>query len=123
MNFIQELETELFRYKNTENAAKMEAYMKHHFSFLGIKTETRRAVFQDLWKKHQSEIQSNFREISWELFNKKEREFQYCGMEILIKEIIVSPYSPKWFVSTLQKLVLDLGYSFEVTQSELYNLK
>ena len=43
--------------------------------------------------------------------------------EILIKEIIVSPYSPKWFVSTLQKLVLDLGYSFEVTQSELYNLK
>ena len=87
MNFIQELKTELFRHKNTENAAKMEAYMKHHFSFLGIKTETRRAVFQDLWKKHKSEIQSNFREISWELFNKKEREFQYCGMEILITEI------------------------------------
>ena len=87
MNFIQELETELVRHKNNENAVKMEAYMKHHFSFLGIKTETRRVVFQDLWKKHKSEIQSNFREISWELFNKKEREFQYCGMEILIKEI------------------------------------
>ena len=56
MNFIQELETELVHQQNTENAAKMEAYMKHHFSFLGIKTETRRAVFQDLWKKHQSEI-------------------------------------------------------------------
>jgi len=87
MNFIQELETELIRLKNAENAEKMEAYMKHHFSFLGIKTETRRAVFHDLYKKHKSEIQFNFREISWKLFNKKEREFQYCGMEILIKEI------------------------------------
>ena len=87
MNFIQELEKELFVHRNTENATKMEAYMKNNFTFLGIKTENRRAILKHLWKKNHPEIKSDFRSICWSLFNKKEREFHYCGMEILIQEI------------------------------------
>lgn len=42
---------------------------------------------------------------------------------ILIEEIIVSPYAPTWFVVTLQKLVKQIGYDFDVKQSKLYDLK
>lgn len=87
MNFIQELEKELLAHRNAENATKMEAYMKNNFTFLGIKTENRRAILKHIWKKHQTELKSDFRSICWSLFNKKEREFHYCGMEILIQEI------------------------------------
>lgn len=43
--------------------------------------------------------------------------------EILIDEIIISPYAPKWFLTTVQKLVEELGYKFKVSQSNLYDLK
>ncbi len=87
MNFITALELELTANRNPENALKMENYMKNNFPFLGVKTEQRRTILKNLRKIHQSEIQSDFRTISWILFNKKEREFHYCGMEILIQEI------------------------------------
>jgi 3-methyladenine DNA glycosylase AlkD len=87
MNFISELTVELTKLKNAENANAMEAYMKDNFPFLGIKTKERRVILQSLWKKHLPEIKANFRAIGWELITKKEREFHYCGVEILIKEL------------------------------------
>lgn len=44
------------------------------------------------------------------------------NLDTLIKEIVVSPHSPKWFLDVVKNLVRQLGFSFEVTQSELYNL-
>lgn len=87
MKFIQVLEKDIFALQNSENAKKMEAYMRNNFLFLGINAEERRAILKPLRKKYQSEIQNNYRTICWELFQKKEREFHYCGMEILIQEI------------------------------------
>lgn len=87
MDFISELTIELTQLKNTENASAMHAYMKDNFPFLGIKTKERRLILQSLWKKYLPEIKANFRAIAWELMTKKEREFHYCGVEILIKEI------------------------------------
>lgn len=87
MDFISELALELSKLKNNQNAQSMQSYMKDHFSFLGIKTKERRAVLNLLWKKHQNEIKSNFREIATQLIHKKEREYHYCAIEILIKEI------------------------------------
>jgi 3-methyladenine DNA glycosylase AlkD len=86
MDFLSELTIELSKLRNIENAKSMQAYMKDNFPFLGIKTKERRAVLKNLWKKHQHEIKTNFRAIAWELFIKNEREFHYCGVEILIKE-------------------------------------
>jgi 3-methyladenine DNA glycosylase AlkD len=87
MNFITELETEFKAKQHPENAVPMAKYMKDLFPFFGIKTDERRAIFKSICNKHQAEISTNTRTIGWELFQKKERELQYCGIEILIKNL------------------------------------
>lgn len=87
MNFIEELSIELLKLQNTKNASAMQSYMKDNFQFLGIKTKERRLILKSLCKKHRHEIIANFRVLAWELMEKNEREFHYCGIEILIQEI------------------------------------
>jgi 3-methyladenine DNA glycosylase AlkD len=87
MNFITELENTFATISNAENALPMAKYMKDLFPFYGIKTDERRAILKSVCKKHQAEIDSNARTIAWELFLKKERELQYCGIEIIIKNL------------------------------------
>lgn len=87
MNFIEELEQNLRQKSNRETAIPMENYMKNNFSFLGIKTEERRAIFKECCDKHKQEIKSDFRTITWELFNKKEREFHISAIDLICKEI------------------------------------
>ncbi|ESU25157.1 alkD protein [Flavobacterium enshiense DK69] len=65
----------------------MEAYMKNNFPFFGIKTNQRREILKELWKIHKEEVNQKARTTGWELFSKKEREFHYCSIEILIKEL------------------------------------
>lgn len=86
MNFIQNLQQDLHQKSNRELAIPMENYMKNNFSFLGIKTEERRAIFKENYEKSKSEIKANFRTIAWELFNKNEREFHQCAIDLLVKE-------------------------------------
>jgi len=87
MNFVIELEMAFREKASAETAGPMEAYMKNNFSFLGIKTTPRREILKELWKTHKEEIKQNSRVIALELFSKKEREFHYCAIEILIKEL------------------------------------
>jgi 3-methyladenine DNA glycosylase AlkD len=87
MTFITELENTFAANAKAENALPMSKYMKDLFPFFGIKTDERRAIFKSLCKKHQAEIDSNARTIAWELFLKKERELQYCGIEIIMKSL------------------------------------
>ena len=87
MTFINDLETELRKNSNGELAIKMANYMKNKFSFLGIQAINRRTILKTNWHKQKEEVQSNFRSICWELFNKKEREFHQCAIDILAKEI------------------------------------
>lgn len=86
MNFILSLENDLQQNSNRENAIPMQNYMKNKFSFLGIKTEERRAIFKENYEKYKLEIKANFRTIAWELFHKKEREFHQCAIDLLVKE-------------------------------------
>lgn len=85
MKFIPELEKAFKEKQNAENAVAMAKYMKNNFPFLGIKTDDRRALFKEVWKKNQEEVTANARAIASELYSKKEREFHYCAIEILIK--------------------------------------
>lgn len=85
MNFITDLENSFIKVSNAENAKPMEDYMKNNFPFFGIKTKDRRLIFKELIKKHQAEISANSRLIAEKLFEKKERELHYCGIEIHIK--------------------------------------
>ncbi|WP_269243201.1 DNA alkylation repair protein [Flavobacterium limnophilum] len=87
MAFINDLETAFQEKCNAENALAMAKYMRNLFSFFGIKTEDRRRIFKEIWKENQQEVSENPRAIALELFNKKERELQYCAIEILIKEL------------------------------------
>ncbi len=97
MNFITDLETDLRKNAHRETALPMERYMKNNFSFRGIKTTERRAILKTHWNNHKSEIKSNLREICWELFQKKEREFHYCAIDVLLKEI-----NKKYIVNDIQ---------------------
>ena len=87
MDFISQLETAFNQNKNEENAFQMKKYMKDLFSFYGIKTTERRAIFHDLLKSYKQEISENYREIALTLFKKEYRELHYCGIEILIKNL------------------------------------
>lgn len=87
MTFVTDLEQEFRKVASTEIAAPMEAYMKNNFSFFGIKTTPRRALFKEIRKLHKEEVKQHAREIAWELFQKEEREFHYCAIEILMKEL------------------------------------
>jgi 3-methyladenine DNA glycosylase AlkD len=87
MDFISQLETAFNQNRNEENAFQMKKYLKNLFSFYGIKTTERRAVFLELLKLNHQEITENYREIALVLVNKEYRELHYCGIEILIKNL------------------------------------
>lgn len=87
MNFKEELVKELKSNSNRETAIPMENYMKNNFPFLGIKTEKRRAIFKAVYEKHKPEIKLNYREITWQLYQEKEREIHQCAIDLIQKEI------------------------------------
>jgi 3-methyladenine DNA glycosylase AlkD len=87
MNFILALENAFKQNENPENAFAMAKYMKNNFRFFGIKTDERRRIFKEIWKENKEEVLANAREIALDLYSKPEREFQYCAIEILIKEL------------------------------------
>ena len=87
MDFISQLEAAFNQNKNEENAFQMKKYMKDLFSFYGIKTTERRAIFHDLLKSYKQEISEDYREIALTLIKKEYRELHYCGIEILIKNL------------------------------------
>jgi 3-methyladenine DNA glycosylase AlkD len=87
MNFILALENAFKQNKNPENAFAMAKYMKNNFTFFGIKTEERRCLLKAIWKENKKEVSANARRIASDLYLKPEREFQYCAIEILIKEL------------------------------------
>ena len=86
MKFCSDLEVDFRKASNSELAIPMEKYMKNNFSFLGIKTEQRRAIFKSNYEQNKVGVKSNFRVIAWELFQMKEREFHQTAIDLLLKE-------------------------------------
>jgi 3-methyladenine DNA glycosylase AlkD len=87
MSFSNELEKAFNENSNTENAVAMSKYMRTIFPFFGIKTVERRLILKKIWKANQQEVSQNSRQIALELFQKQQREFHYCAVEILIQEL------------------------------------
>lgn len=86
MKFCSDLEVDFRKASNSELAIPMENYMKNNFTYFGIKTEKRRAIFKSNYEQNKSEVKSNFRAIAWELFQMKEREFHQAAIDLLVKE-------------------------------------
>ena len=87
MSFVNTLELAFQKHSNPENAFAMAKYMKNNFPFFGLKTEERRKIFKEIWKQNKNEVAENARKIALELYSKPQREFHYCAIEILIKEL------------------------------------
>jgi 3-methyladenine DNA glycosylase AlkD len=87
MGFITDLEVAYHENSHSENALAMAKYMKNRFPFFGIKAAERRQLFKEVWKANKEEVTKNPREIALDLYAKQQREFHYCAIEILIKEL------------------------------------
>lgn len=87
MAFLSDIQTTLRQNADREAAVPMTAYMKNLFPYLGIRNEKRKGLLKPIWIKHGVEIKTDYRNIALELWKLPEREFHYCAMEILFKEI------------------------------------
>lgn len=87
MNFIEKLSLAFEENSNPLLAHPMEKYMKNKFLFLGLKAEKRRLILNQIWKENHKEVIEHSRIIALALYEKNEREFHYCAIEILIKNL------------------------------------
>lgn len=87
MGFIKELSGLYTTNVSPENAVSMEKYMKNLFQFHGLKTDLRRSLHKKAFEIHKEEVKENVRSIAPELYGKRQREYHYSAIEILIKEL------------------------------------
>lgn len=79
--------TALFEQHRDEEVAKpMQAYMKSHFSFLGIKAPNRRSLTKPFLKEVRHLPAEEFRLLVKRLWELQEREYQYVALDALIKQ-------------------------------------
>ncbi|HOM02965.1 MAG TPA: DNA alkylation repair protein [Acetivibrio sp.] len=77
--------------RDDENAAKMSAYMKNKFPFLGIPKPTRAKLSKDFLKQKKKD-----KEVDWQFifqcYDMPEREFHYLALDYLtaVKALLVS---------------------------------
>ncbi|VXB60581.1 DNA-7-methylguanine glycosylase [Flavobacterium sp. 9R] len=85
MDFITALEKEFIAKANTAQSSAMEAYMKNHFPFFGIAMPQRRAILKSVSAEFSDEIKVNARALAFQLYEKPQREFHYCAIELLLQ--------------------------------------
>lgn len=92
--FTEDIQSQFKIKANSFNAEKMAAYMKNHFSFLGIKSPERMTVLKPWLSEMKSlPIEEKF-QIIMELWNLEEREYQMAALEI-INRIKVKEWKPE----------------------------
>ena len=67
------------------NAEAMAKYMKNLFPYLGIKTPTRRELLKDFFKEYGLPELSRLKQVTLDLWELPEREFQYIAIGLLRK--------------------------------------
>ncbi|KRF20733.1 DNA alkylation repair protein [Paenibacillus sp. Soil787] len=82
--YTDKLEAWLSAHRNTANASSMEAYMKNHFPFLGIRNPERVALTKQFMKEHGFPKGEEGVRIAKELWELPEREFAYTALLVLI---------------------------------------
>jgi 3-methyladenine DNA glycosylase AlkD len=73
--------------RNEKEAAPMEAYMKHHFPFLGIKSPIRKETLKEFFSTHQLPKEDVFFDEIWFIYSLPEREYQYAAIALLSKKL------------------------------------
>jgi 3-methyladenine DNA glycosylase AlkD len=107
LQLVQQLELEFEKNQNEFEAEGMSRYMKHRFTYFGVKKPTR-ALIQKEWFSiiPKDFTQENKRELVLELWQKEQREFQYVAIEYLAKwkdkELLLEDYEFIEFLLTNQ---------------------
>lgn len=79
---IEELEKRLRAVADPNQVPAMEAYMKDHFRFLGVRAQVRRQTAKEFFKECQSVgLDWDFVQACW---NQPYREFQYVAIDYLV---------------------------------------
>jgi 3-methyladenine DNA glycosylase AlkD len=81
MGFIEQLTAEFEVHRNAKNALPMQAYMKHLFPFLGIKSPLRKTLIRTVVNQNKEEVKPNTTAIARALYQKQEREYHYAAMD------------------------------------------
>lgn len=87
MTFIQELTAGFEANTNAENALYMHNYLRGLFTFYGLKTNDRRVIFKEACLNHKDKIKTDCRDIARDLYAKEKRDYHYCAVELLTKEL------------------------------------
>ena len=85
------------------NAKPMTKYMKNLFPYLGIKTPVRKELFKDFVREFGLPEMSDLKQITLELWELPEREFQYTAIGLIRK------FVNKWdedFINLFEKLII-----------------
>ncbi|GKV56402.1 hypothetical protein NCCP2222_23490 [Sporosarcina sp. NCCP-2222] len=83
-------------HRNEELAGPMEAYMKNHFPFLGIKSPLRKELMREQFTEYELPEPKDLFVEAWKLYNMPEREYQYAAIgliEKMRKHLTVEDYS------------------------------
>jgi 3-methyladenine DNA glycosylase AlkD len=81
--YIKPLSKELKESADPQRAVGAKAYMKNQFDYFGMPMAERRAIFKHHVKQHAVSNEKELEIIVKELWSLPEREFQYCGMELI----------------------------------------
>tara|TARA_B100001250_G_C19651370_1_gene722823 strand:- start:98 stop:778 length:681 start_codon:yes stop_codon:yes gene_type:complete len=87
---IQALDEGFTKKSNIKIAKSQKAYMRHQFDFYGLSAQQRREIQNPLFEQYFIKSKDNLEELMQALWKKKERDYQYCGQELILK------YTPKW---------------------------
>lgn len=83
--YLEPLIASFEAHANPDNAAPMKRYMRDNFEFLGIKAGSRRALFADFVRAHGLPDSNHLRPVSHSLWMLPFREYQYTGVDLLIR--------------------------------------
>jgi len=86
MNYASQLIEHLSKLANPSQAPAMEAYMKHHFAFFGIKSEPRKEALKTFIAAHGLPDDKVFESTILDLWHADQREIHYCAQELFFKK-------------------------------------
>jgi len=88
---------------NPANAEPMAKYMKNRFPYLGIKTPRRKELLKDFYEENGLPEMQELKQITLDLWDFPEREFQYVAIGLLRK------FTKKWdedFINLFEQLII-----------------
>ncbi len=83
--YLEPLIASFEAHANPDNAAPMKRYVRDQFDFLGIKAVARRGLFADFLRQHGLPDRDNFHPVAQSLWALPYREYQYTGVDLLIR--------------------------------------